>query len=704
MKSAPKPRRSSNLDVSAVLKVWLVFATALAAGLLAAHLIGWNIGGGASLVKRLWTLEAARLAETVERGLVRDAVESLASDRPERWSTPDAARDALQAWMTNRAGVAVAEYWSDADPLPVRIVNDSLVAAIEADSMDDSTRSALRRFLYPEAFPLTLKHKKPYVSAWFSLPNGRMPLTAVAVPVGFDTAARPSIVLIRFGLDGADPLIRRIAVPDETVTLNDASGQILDRVSAASPTGGPSLRVRAPMRLLPWTIEIEKPVPPGLVPQGGFAGVAAWLLGLVLFSLVSAAFTAWWLERPIRTLSSAAFEIGRGNFSLRLPQQKNRFMNRLARLINYMVEEMDHLQRMNVSAIVHEKDKTEAVLRNLADGVLVIDPFGRVAMLNRSAENWLGLKEEDAVGKPFRECVRHRPLAALLQDIHDGGTETSSEFSVRHPDTRKTRHLFAQATRAVGRDGRGMGTVAVLRDVTAEKEADRLKNELVSMVAHELKSPLTSIYGFSELLMESEPRNRKAHEYAAVIQAEAGRLTEFVNKFLRLSRLESGRVKIKMDPFDLRPVIEKAFGLLNAQAEKKHVLLVLQIPESLPLVAGDPELIEQVVLNLASNAVKYSPNRSKVGVEVGVAGKEVVINVIDNGYGIPKEALPRIFDKFYRVPEMKEGEESEGSGLGLALVKEIVEKHGGTIRVKSKVGVGSVFSFSLHKADLKGGT
>jgi signal transduction histidine kinase len=245
-----------------------------------------------------------------------------------------------------------------------------------------------------------------------------------------------------------------------------------------------------------------------------------------------------------------------------------------------------------------------------------------------------------------------------------------------------------------------VGAVTVLRDVTKEKEADRIKTELVSMVAHELKSPLTSVYGFTELLLDSESKNKKAAEYARVIQSEVSRLTDFVDKFLNLSRLESGKIRIQMDPFDLRSVVEKSVSILKGQAAQKDILIALQLPESLPLVAGDPELIEQVLVNLIGNAIKYSPRQSKIGIETAMGAKDVSIHVIDNGYGIPKESLPRIFEKFYRVAEIRESEETEGSGLGLALVKEIVEKHGGFIKVKSKLGVGSVFSFSLLQAGM----
>jgi PAS domain S-box-containing protein len=424
------------------------------------------------------------------------------------------------------------------------------------------------------------------------------------------------------------------------------------------------------------------------------------ILGAILLTAVVSVLATVWLDRPFNKLMKTAVEIGRGDFSLRVPLQKNRSMNRLARLINYMVVEMDHLQKMNVSAIINEKNKTEIILRNIADGVLVLDPEGRIALVNRTAEEWLGFDEQKMLQKHFQECVKNRTLAALLHETLKEKTNSSAELVLKSVDSRQDRILTATATRVMNREGRSIGVVTVIRDVTREREAERIKTELVSMVAHELKSPLTSIFGFCELLMESVGQKQKAFEYARVIQGEASRLTDFINKFLSLSRLESGKIKIKTEPFDLRLTIEKTIALSKAQADQKDIVMILQSPDPIPLVVGDPELIEQVLMNLIGNAVKYSPQRSKIGIEVKTGNKEIWVDVIDNGYGIPKEALPKIFDKFFRVSELKEDEGIEGSGLGLALVKEIVEKHGGFIKVKSKLGVGSIFSFSLLKADM----
>ena len=266
--------------------------------------------------------------------------------------------------------------------------------------------------------------------------------------------------------------------------------------------------------------------------------------------------------------------------------------------------------------------------------------------------------------------------------------------------SREKKVFQAHAARMHDRDDKLVGVVTVIRDVTKEKEVDRIKTELISMVAHELKSPLTSIYGFSELLLESNLKDPQAKEYTQVILNESTRLTDLVNKFLDLSRLEAGRTEIRMNPFDLRQVVEKILETYRGQAEKKKIRVIAEIPENLPLALGDQDMIEQVLLNLFSNAVKYSPDHSKIGIEAKEEEDKIVVSMIDNGYGIPREALPRIFDKFYRVVDSEGTDEVEGSGLGLALAKEIVEQHGGTIMVNSRLGVGSVFSFTIPKAEM----
>ncbi len=454
-----------------------------------------------------------------------------------------------------------------------------------------------------------------------------------------------------------------------------------------------------------WTIwTVQKPSIPFLDWVGKSATlnpILLFLITTVMVTFISVLATVW-IDRPFRKLMTIITEIGRGNFALRIPEQKNKQMKRLAKLVNYMAEEMDHLQQINVSHIINEKNKTEIILRNVANGVLVTDPEDRILVINALTEKWFGLSEKTVLNKPLKECIRNRNLISMLKEIRDGKPQASTEFRSRMKESGSDMVFEAHAVQVFSKDNRSIGVVTVIRDVTKEREADQIKTQLVSMVAHELKSPLTSIYGFSELLMDSSTNKRQMKEYIQVIQSESKRLTEFVDKFLDMSRLESGKVTVKTVPFDFRQLALQVAESFRAQLDRKEMHLISEIPESLPLAFGDQNMVEQVLVNLISNAIKYSPRLSKIGIEATSNGRELLVHIIDNGYGIPKDALPHIFEKFYRVPDMENRQEIEGSGLGLSLVKEIVERHGGHVRVKSKLGVGSVFSFSLPASDFIG--
>ena len=439
--------------------------------------------------------------------------------------------------------------------------------------------------------------------------------------------------------------------------------------------------------------------------------VTDFLQGLIQFILVLLIFTVLtiagafllsrWIDRPVKAFMREIYEIGRGNFSVRVSLPKNPLLKRLAKLINYMASEMDRLRKVNVHSIISEKNKTEAILRNIADGVIVTDMQMRILVMNHVAENWFGLNEKETLAKPLDQYFRNSKLVEAFEKSLESHHDVVIEFTFQILDAATPHVLQAHISRVEDESGHPIGAIAVLRDVTKEREADRVKTELVTMVAHELKSPLTSIFGFSELLTQMDPSNEQFREYARVIMDESNRLTDFVNKFLDLSRLESGRTEVNKEPFNLLQLITRVLENLKGITEKKHIRIITDLPDSPNLALGDQNLIEQVLINLFSNAVKYSPEHSKIGIELRPEENNFLVNIIDNGQGIPSEELPHIFDKFYRVQHEESEEEIEGSGLGLALVKEIIERHGGTIRAQSRIGVGSIFSFTVPQLNNK---
>lgn len=695
-------RRKPDFNSGTFLKVW-AYSAVLVLSLFTAHAAGvFGSGGISGRGSDLLASRTGNLATLAEDLIVRDAVRSLPALSGDGSKNPERFRSTVQGWLERNPRVISADFWRPGEPAPLRVVNDVLLQRLESETADSADFRDLQVFMKPGGYPRNAGTRGVHFHSFLE----RKPFdrSLLCVVVSSEPGNASFAVSIRLQIVDPTQFLSVRLYPGERITLV-ADGkrlEIFPTASAEAPGTGKRIRsvgMTIPFRLLPWKMVYSARIED---PFRSILGIRFWLnacLAVVLCLFLSYGLTRW-IDRPFDRLMETAVEIGRGNFGIRVPLHNNRSMNRLAKLINYMAMEMDHLQKMNVSAIINEKNKTEIILRNIADGVLVLDAEGKIMLVNTTAEKWLRIDEPSVLQKPFKECLRSKPLVSLLQEVFKDRPFASSEFLLKQPESRQERTILASTTRVTGREGRTIGTVTVLRDVTKEREADRIKTELVSMVAHELKSPLTSIYGFSELLAESESQNKKSAEYARIIQGEASRLTDFVNKFLSLSRLESGKVKIKMDPFDLRPVIEKTVGLFKAQADQKNILIVIQAPDPLPLVVGDQELVDQVLVNLVSNAIKYSPQQSKIGIELNAGPKEVWVNIIDNGYGIPRESLPKIFDKFYRVSESAGEEETEGSGLGLALAKEIIEKHGGYIKVKSKLGVGSVFTFSLLKAEM----
>jgi NtrC-family two-component system sensor histidine kinase KinB len=412
------------------------------------------------------------------------------------------------------------------------------------------------------------------------------------------------------------------------------------------------------------------------------------------------------VSRPLARLAEGATEIARGNFSHRIEVDSGGEIGRLAKLFNYMTTELRRLNEMNLSQIIAERSKTSTIIRNIADGVIVTDPQDRVLVFNSAAERFFGLKEEELLQQPIGRFIKNRRLLNLLKKAGDS-TQVESppvEITVKPPGEWKERTLAAKAARVFQEDRTPIGTVTILRDISREKEIDRMKTELVSMVAHELRSPLTSISGFSELLLDRSTTKAQAVEYASIILKESNRLSELINKFLDISRIESGKVQPKKVPLNLGDAARTAVVSNAPVAQRKGIQLRATVAEGLPEVMADPGMIDQVLLNLLSNAIKYSPANTEVEVKVTGSSKAVQVAVIDHGYGIPEKALPHIFDKFYRVTDDERVREVTGSGLGLALVKQIVEVHGGSIGVNSTVGEGTTFVISFPVAGEKEST
>ena len=349
-------------------------------------------------------------------------------------------------------------------------------------------------------------------------------------------------------------------------------------------------------------------------------------------------------------------------------------------------------------AVVDEKSLMSSIMNSVADGVIVTDVLGTIRLFNPKAKEILGLYAESAVGQSAVEFIRrfqeipYAEMRKKFRKIVERGETFSADIKLSLPTTR----FYTLSLGPVrSSDGLVQGIVAVLSDITQLKEMDQMKTDLMSMVTHEIRTPLATVRGFAQILLKGGIESEKGSEFLEIINRQSNRLVNLVNDFLDITRIESGRQAITKGPVDMDKLIENALADLKPLADEKNISLQYRRdPAGLSEVFGDRNLVEQVLINLLSNAIKYSPKGASAGVAVAQQNGVVAVSVQDTGLGIPKEAIPRLFEKFYRVRH-EDRKDIIGTGLGLSLAKQIMEAHGGTIRVESEHGKGSTFTFTI---------
>jgi two-component system phosphate regulon sensor histidine kinase PhoR len=345
-----------------------------------------------------------------------------------------------------------------------------------------------------------------------------------------------------------------------------------------------------------------------------------------------------------------------------------------------------------------EKHHTEAIILSITDGVIVTNRFDELILANEAAEGMLGFKLSASLRKNIDRVVSDGTLVRLIRETRAHGHNLVRKVVEHSMDQKGSPRTFSITLSCVtGVGDEVSGVVAVLHDVTREKEIARMKTDFVSNVSHELKTPLSSIKAYIEMLQDGEARDEKCRrEFYEIIATETNRLHRLIENILNISRIESGVVKVVKEPISLTGVVKQVLDVAAPQAKAKNIRVVENLQPVYSQVEADRDMIYQAVMNLVSNALKYTRDGGMVTVRVTTdeQRKVAVCEVTDTGLGIPTEDLPRIFDKFYRV--QANSKIAKGTGLGLTLVKHIIETvHEGRIAVTSEVGKGSTFSFEL---------
>jgi len=346
--------------------------------------------------------------------------------------------------------------------------------------------------------------------------------------------------------------------------------------------------------------------------------------------------------------------------------------------------------------IATEKSKLRVIVNALVDGILVINRENHIVLNNPAAAQMLGIKMESMVNKPLEHCIMDKKLFILPQMMSELQTKNLSAIcrEITLPGEAKL-HLRIHAC-PIKADDEILGTVFVLQDISYLKELDRMKSDFIAMVSHELKAPLTAIqqqiFTIAEGLLGVV--TEKQNEVLSRIKMRIDNLLTLIKNLLDLSRIEAGQIVQCKEPLQLNDIAQKVVELLSQQAAKKNITLQLKKAKNLPLIDADPNNMEEIFINLVSNALHYTPEGGHIVIKTGRQGEYVTIVVQDTGIGIKKEDIPRIFDKFYRV-QSDQTRMVAGSGLGLSIVKGIVEAHLGKIDVVSQVGKGTTFTISL---------
>lgn len=407
----------------------------------------------------------------------------------------------------------------------------------------------------------------------------------------------------------------------------------------------------------------------------------ALLVGLLISLLLSFLLSKTMIT-PIERLTDGAERVAAGDFDSVIEVDSTDEIGILTTTFNNMASVLQD----TLEAVENERNKLDTVFLHMTDGVVAFASDGSILTSNPAASTMLGKEVsfydyEALFGGQFaweQVLALQRP-EFLSGEVDEGGRVLELYLA---PFTGE-------------KDG---GVMAVLHDITAQRRNEEMRKEFVANVSHELRTPLTNVRSYAETIRDNEdiPREME-NNFLDIIIGEADRMTHIVQDLLVLSRLDSGRMEMKMMPFSFREAVESVCRAVELEAQRHQHRLVRRYSLTLPMIEGDRSRIEQVMMNVIGNSIKYTPDGGVISVDAGVSGKTVWMEVADNGIGIPKQDWERIFDRFYRVDKAR-SRESGGTGLGLSIAREIVQRHGGSIRLIDHDGPGTLVRIELPVA------
>lgn len=398
------------------------------------------------------------------------------------------------------------------------------------------------------------------------------------------------------------------------------------------------------------------------------------------------------ISRPIETLREGAARFAQGDLTHRLNLADTAELAELAQAMNQMAREL----QQRIQTIMRQRNESQAVLSSMMEGMLALDTEERIIQANGAAASLLNLASDRLQGRRVQEIMRSRQLQRMIQTTLSSGSATEGDVVLYQFGEQI---LNMHCSPLFDSDGQRMGVLLVMNDVTQLRRLESMRSDFAANVSHEIKTPLTAIQGFVETLMHGPVNDpHETQRFLGIIHKHVMRLTAIIDDLMHLSRLEQehGSARLKLQSSSVRSMLSNAIQLCRANADAKEIDIVLHCDDDLT-ARMDADLMEQAAVNLLDNAIKYSPAASHVTVAARAEAQEICIDFQDEGIGIARRHLPRLFERFYRVDKAR-SRSVGGTGLGLAIVKHIVQAHSGRVTVESVQGQGSTFTIRMPLA------
>ncbi len=441
------------------------------------------------------------------------------------------------------------------------------------------------------------------------------------------------------------------------------------------------------------------------------AVILPYLLGLLiplnpLFSILIALFSAslatvvlFWILKPLNILTKSTRDFSSGNLNIRTDIRTDDEFEEVGNSFNLMAEKLAKLIRNlenDQQIAVSEKNKFNEILSSIVDGIIALDFNKNIIFFNKVSEELTGYPANEVVGKPLDQLIHLFSDAdeILSKTYCQGDFNQSAKLVGKAGKQTKVNLTTAQVSGTVQTN---INCILILHDLSKEEELEQMKLDFVSMASHELKTPLTGIIGYLSVFLSENKDNITKESFDLLNKAftAAQQLQTLIQNLLNVNKIEREQLAVSPEPTDYLPILSKVVEDLKSQAAQKEIVLTLIPPtNTLPRVLADPIRLGEVITNLAANAINYTNPGGKVEITTQVSPAEVTTSVSDTGIGIPKEAMPHLFSKFFRVSNTEQ-KANKGTGLGLYIAKSIIDKLHGKIWVESEVGKGSRFSFTL---------